>query len=356
MSAGFAQARLPWLAEPLRRALATVEAHAVLVHGPGGVGQFELAFLLAAGWLCESTTVPLGERPCGDCASCRLVRACSHPDLLVLVPEVSRETLAWAVGSGESDEAGSESSGKRKPSREVRVEALRMAVAFATTTSARGRVKVVVVHPAERMNPIAANAFLKTLEEPVGAVRFVLSSAAPERLLPTIRSRCQSIRLAVPDQDVATAWLEAHGVDAPGALLVGCGGRPQDALEWAARGLDAAAWRGLPGRVAEGDAAALRGWPLSAVVDALQRICHDALAVSHGAAARFFPAGALAPVADPSALLRWSRELTRVAEWVEHPVSLDLAVEALVGQGREALKTARSPRRGSRAASLNSAA
>ena len=83
--------------------------------------------------------------------------------------------------------------GKKKPSKEIRVEAIRAAIAFATTTSARGRGKVVVVHPAERMNAVAANAFLKTLEEPAGDARFLLCSAAPDSLLPTIRSRCQAV-------------------------------------------------------------------------------------------------------------------------------------------------------------------
>ena len=66
---------LPWLAAPLTRALETQTAHALLLHAPGGVGQFELGLLLAQGWLCESTTVPRGQRPCGTCASCRLVAA-----------------------------------------------------------------------------------------------------------------------------------------------------------------------------------------------------------------------------------------------------------------------------------------
>ena len=62
---------LPWLEEPLRRALATQRGHALLIHGPQGVGQFELALTLAQAWLCESEE---GARPCGRCASCRLVQ------------------------------------------------------------------------------------------------------------------------------------------------------------------------------------------------------------------------------------------------------------------------------------------
>ena len=196
---------LPWLAAPLRQALATRHGHALLIHGPGAVGQFELALVLAQAWLCEQTSLPLVERPCRACAACRLVAARSHPDLLVLVPEALRESLGWAGDAGEGDDE--RESSKKKPSKDIRIEAIRAAIAFATTTSARGRGKVVVVHPAERMNPAAANAFLKTLEEPAGDSRFLLCSAAPDALAATIRSRCQDVALAVPPRAEAEAWL-----------------------------------------------------------------------------------------------------------------------------------------------------
>src|SRR6185369_3830502 len=195
---------LPWLEHPLAQALAAVRGHALLVHGPQGVGQFEFAQAMAAAWLCET---PQASRrhgmACGECASCQLVRARTHPDLLVLLPEALQEALGFADGT-ESESADGK---KAKPSREIKVDALRSAVAFAQQTSARGVAKVVVLHPAERMNAISANTLLKTLEEPPGAARFLLSCAAPEALLPTIRSRCQSTRLALPAPDEALAWL-----------------------------------------------------------------------------------------------------------------------------------------------------
>ena len=104
---------LPWVATPLRRTLATQHAHALLVHGPGGVGQFELALALAKGWLCEADDRPLVDRPCGRCASCKLHVAHSHPDLLVLVPEALRESLGWDLGGGEGEEAGRAASASR---------------------------------------------------------------------------------------------------------------------------------------------------------------------------------------------------------------------------------------------------
>ena len=106
-----------------------------LVQGASGVGQFELALALATAWLCESSTVPLGERPCGTCASCKLVAARSHPDLIVVVPDALRELLGWNAG-GEGEEGG-EGGGKKKPSKEIRVEAVRSAIEFATTSGIR---------------------------------------------------------------------------------------------------------------------------------------------------------------------------------------------------------------------------
>jgi DNA polymerase-3 subunit delta' len=272
------------------------------------------------------------------------VRAHSHPDLLVLVPEAMRELLG--LGTGESEEGGEERAGKKKPSKDIRVDEVRVAIAFALTTSARGRGKVVIVHPAERMNAIAANAFLKTLEEPPGASRFLLCSAAPDALLPTIRSRCQALRLEVPATADAAAWLAARGIDDAEVLLAACGGLPQEALARATFGIDAAAWRALPRRVAEGDASGLRGWPLPWVVDALQKLCHDAALLSQGAAPRYFPATSLSGPSDLAPLLRFARALGRFAAHAEHPWIADLSVESLVAQGREALQTPRSsPRR-----------
>ncbi|MDQ2928391.1 MAG: DNA polymerase III subunit delta' [Pseudomonadota bacterium] len=331
---------LPWLVAPLRRALETQSAHALLLHGPRGVGQFELAMALAQGWLCESDTVPMGARPCGVCASCRLVSARSHPDLLVLVPGALRESLGLATGEG--DEGSEETSGKKKPSKEIRVDEVRVAIAFSLTTSARGRGKVVVVHPAERMNAIAANAFLKTLEEPPGNARFLLCSAAPDALLPTIRSRCQALALKLPGHADAVAWLMGQGVVEPEILLAACGGQPQEAAARAAHGIDAVAWRALPRRIAAGDASGLRGWSLPWVVDALQKLCHDVASVVAGALPRYFPAANLPGSGDLASLLRYARELRRFALHAEHPWIADLSVESLVAQGREALQTPRS--------------
>lgn len=336
---------LPWLAQPLQVALYTQRGHALLVHGPQGVGQFELASMLAQSWLCE--TAPdvgsMRRQPCGVCAGCRLFQSRSHPDLLVLLPEAQREALGWGVGSadGNNDEAGAEKSAKAKPSKEIKVDAVRHAVGFAQTTSARARGKVVLIHPAERMNAIAANTLLKTLEEPPGDARFVLSCAAPDQLLPTIRSRCQCVPLLVPPTEIASRWLKEQGVAQSEVLLAAAGGQPTDALDWHRQGIDAALWSRIPSLVQAGDAAAFANWPLARLIDALQKLCHDTMCMTAGGAPRYFNASSLPGAASLEGPLHWSRQLLRAAQHAEHPWNAGLMAESLVQQGRRALQQVR---------------
>ena len=325
---------LAWLAPVLRQTLRSQHAHALLLHGPQGVGQFELALTLAQASLCEAGQA--GSRPCGHCASCKLVQARSHPDLLVLIPEVLQPELGW----GDGDDAATERASKTKPSQEIKVDAVRRAVSFAQITSARGRGKVVVLHPAERMNAVSANTLLKTLEEPAGDTRFVLSCAAPDALLPTIRSRCQGVALGLPPIAEASAWLSGQGVADAVVMLAAAGGQPQEALAWSRQGIDAALWTRLPALVAQGLPQALAAWPLPRVIDALQKLCHDSACVASGALPRYFPAASIVPGADPAALNVWMAELRRIARHAEHPWNAGLVVESLVQQGQRALAAA----------------
>ncbi|MET0333913.1 MAG: DNA polymerase III subunit delta' [Rhizobacter sp.] len=328
------QLPLPWLGKPLQDALRTQRGHALLVHGPQGTGQFEMSLCLAQAWLCEGT----GEqRPCGTCQSCHLVQAHSHPDLVVLLPEALRLAIGWA-GAEEGDDEGKSS--KTKPSKEIKVEAVRTAVSFAQSTSARGRGKVVVVHPAERMNVIAANTLLKTLEEPPGVARFVLSCGAPDALLPTIRSRCQAVALSLPPADVASAWLAQHKVAQPDVLLAATGGQPQEALAWVQDGIDAVSWTRLPKQMANGEAGAVSSWPLPLLVDALQKLCHDAMCVACGAPPRYFPVAALPTGAALPALVAWSKSLRDLGRHAEHPWNMPVMAESVVQQAAQALRGA----------------
>ncbi len=327
------QLPLPWLGKPLQEALRTQRGHALLVHGLQGTGQFELSLCLAQAWLCEGEGA---SKPCGTCNSCHLVQARSHPDLLVLLPEALRESLGWG---GADDEDGEGKSSKAKPSKEIKVEAVRAAVGFSQSTSARGRAKVVVVHPAERMNAISANTLLKTLEEPPGIARFVLSCGAPDSLLPTIRSRCQAVPLGLPPSDVASAWLAQHKVAQPEVMLAAAGGQPLEALAWVQEGIDAVSWTRFPKQLAGGETAPVAGWPLPLLIDAMQKLCHDAMCLASGAPPRYFPPVSLPTGASLPALAAWSKALRDAQRHAEHPWNMPVMVESLVLQAAQALKS-----------------
>lgn len=325
---------MPWISVQLRQLLAQ-RGHAWLLQGPSGLGQYALAMALARAWLCDE---PSAEGACGRCASCHAVDVRAHTDLCVLMPETEMLALGWPLSEKAQTELDEK---KRKPSKEIRVDAMRDAVEFAQRTSGRGRGKVVLVYPAERMNAVTANTLLKTLEEPAGDLRFALASEAAHLLAPTIRSRCQAHTMAWPDPGEALAWLQAQGLapkDAT-ALLQAAGGRPEDALAASQAGLDPQAWRLLPKAVARGDAGALADWTPRLAVGALQKLCHDLLAVRVGAAPRFFQPADLPAVASVPALAAWARELADTARTVEHPFNTGLMLEALVSQACSALNS-----------------
>ena len=339
-------ALLPWLAAPLARGL-SLQAHALLLHGPGGIGQFELGLALATGWLCEAADG--GARPCGHCTGCRLMAAHMHPDFHLLLPDALRELLGWAAAEeGIEGDAGAKSgTTKAKPSKVIRVEAVRAAIEWGQKTSSRGGAKVILVHPAQAMNPIAANALLKTLEEPAGRLRLLLTAHDPEALLPTVRSRCQRLRLDLPPAAQALAWLAAQGVARPEVLLAAAGGQPLEALAMAANGIDSQAWDSLPGAVHRGQAAPVAAWPLASLVDALQKLCHDLMCLRAEATPRYFSAATLVPLMQPRgpqwpALAQWATDLTLAARHDEHPWHAALRSEALVGQGARLWQTPRS--------------
>lgn len=348
----------PWLQVQLE-SLLLQRGHAWLLSGPTGLGQFDLALALARAWLCENPTL---QGACNTCGSCHAVDVHTHADLCMLMPEALSLELGWPLDEKTQDELDSK---KRKPSKEIKVDAAREAVSFTQFTRSRGSTKVVLVFPAERMNGITANTLLKTLEEPPGAVKFILATGAAHQLLPTIRSRCIGHTMHWPGFGEALAWLRtaSQGREGEGGggkknaritadteletLLTAAGGRPADALAWMREGNGAdiaQGWHDLPKAMARGDVSALSGWMPSQAVDALQKICHDVMAVGVGAEPRFFLAADLPPAerAAQVTLGAWSKELATAVRTVEHPYNPGLMLEALASRAKIALNSKKS--------------
>ncbi len=325
----------PWI-QAQAQALLAQRGHAWLLQGPSGLGQYSLALALARSWLCEHAGA---QGACGQCGSCHAIDVRTHADLCMLMPETTMMELGWPLSEKAQSEIDDK---KRKPSKEIRVDAMRDAVEFAQRTSARGRGKVVLVFPAENMNAITANALLKTLEEPAGDVKFVLASESAHQLLPTIRSRCIGHAMVWPSAEEGTQWLQTQGLDANRAqlLLQATGGRPADALMFAESGRDPAAWAAFPKAMAQGDMAAVKEWSASQIIDAQHKLCHDLMAHQCGAAPRFFQPKDLGFLQAPMpALSQWSKSLATAMKTMDHPFNAGLMAEALVGQAQSALNS-----------------
>ncbi|WP_395684939.1 DNA polymerase III subunit delta' [Caenimonas koreensis] len=322
----------PWIAAQVELLVAQ-RGHAWLLQGPSGLGQYALALELARAWLCDA---PTANGACGTCDSCHAIDVRGHTDLEVLMPETVMMELGWPLPEKAQSDIDDK---KRKPSKEIRVEAMRDVVEFAQRTSGRGRGKVVMVYPAERMNHVTANTLLKTLEEPAGDTRFVLASEASHQLLPTIRSRCLGHTMSWPTLAESTAWLAGEGVNESdiAGLMKAAGGRPEDALALARSGADPAAWSRMPKSLARGDPGLLSNWGAAQTIEALTKVCHDMLAVKAGAPPRFFDGKDLPAAPSFEALNAWSHDLMRAARNAEHPLNPGLMLEALVSRARSAL-------------------
>lgn len=322
----------PWIVQQSRQLLAQ-RGHAWLLQGPSGLGQYSLGLALVRAWLCEQ---PAEQGACGQCPSCHAIDVRTHADLCVLMPETVMIELGWPLDEKSQSDIDEK---KRKPSKEIRIEAMRDAIEFAQRTSARGRGKAVLVYPAERMNHVTANALLKTLEEPPGDVRFVLASEAAHQLLPTIRSRCLTHVMSWPQESAALPWLQAQGLAAADArtLLRAAGGRPEDALLYAASGRDPKSWRSLPRALQRGELATVADWSPAQLIDALHKLCHDLMALGAGAAPRYFEVGDLPTPPPLTRLSDWQRELGQEGRSAEHPYNTGLMIEALVSRAQTAL-------------------
>ena len=328
---------LPWPALPPWQEGVAAEAlagraswpHALLIAGPRGVGKHALALHFAQALLCE--TPQRNGAPCGQCPGCRYAIAGQHPDLLRLelstFDEVSRE---WSSVDN------------------ISVDRVRALIDFVLLSAHRQRAKVAVIAPAERMHPAAANALLKTLEEPPAGTFVILVSDQPGRLPATIVSRCRRFPVPLPPAAPALKWLAAQGVTAPEAALAQAGGAPLLALAQADATTQAErrAWQDAlsdPARLQvialaqriESAGKDLRRPRLALALDWMIGWTADLARVHAGGAARRNPECAakiatLVPRVAPIALFRYHRLLLRQRALLAHPLTPRLVAEALL--------------------------
>lgn len=307
--------------------------HALLLIGQRGLGKFQLAQQFAASLLCEQ---PASDgRACQRCLACNWFAQGNHPDFRLLQPEAMAE-------DAEAEE------GKKKASQQITIDQVRGLDDFLNIGTHRDGLRIILVNPAEAMNRNTANALLKTLEEPAPNTLFLLVSNEPLRLLPTIRSRCQSVPVPVPSPRLTEAVLAEAGVSEAGRWLALAGGSPMLAIELAAGG--STAWlETLVARLANGgriDPLALAGelekavkeskgkLALKAIVEALQKWLVDLTLVANGQSVRYFlpqqsTISSLAAMISAVKLIRFYREMVKRRQEAEQPLNARLFLEGI---------------------------
>lgn len=308
--------------------------HALLIAGQRGIGKSELARRFAESLLCENPGQD--NVACGACLACGWLAQGNHPDFRLVQPGALSE----------DDSAATESASKKKPSQQITIEQVRSLDDFLHVGTHRQGVRVILINPAEAMNRATANALLKSLEEPVEGTVFILVTSEPERLLPTIRSRCQVVVAALPPHDRAMAWLQDVGVNDADRWLALAGGAPLLAEELGGdgeRGLVDALIKELargPGIEPLTAAAVLdravkadtRPAPLKRLVEWVQKWVFDLALVSVELAPRYFQTQhkvlrELAKSSDVGGVLAFSRKAIQYRMECEQPLNSRLFLE-----------------------------
>lgn len=294
--------------------------HGLLLHGPRGVGKRDFAAALSKWLLCEA---PTAEGGCGHCKACGWFEQGAHPDFRLIEP---------AAESGREEEAG------KKGGKSITIPEIRQLGEFLGLVSHQGGWRVVVIQPAESLNAAAANALLKTLEEPPANVMILLVSHQPGRLPATVLSRCRKLAVGLPSREQALAWLSQQGMREHMNVLDEVGGAPLMALEYAApdrverRGRFLAALArptgaGLSQLAQESRERVEESWGW------LTRWLYDLLAIQANGQVRYFPEAeqalrALAGRALPAGLWQCQLELLAAGRWLRHPLNGQLLLES----------------------------
>jgi DNA polymerase III subunit delta' len=308
---------LPWHAEHWARLQARRQRdalpHALLLCGPRGLGKRDFLQRFVRGLLCQH---PNDGEACGTCRSCLLFKAGTHPDYVSLSYGLRKDGVQRS---------------------EIVVDQIRELSARLATASQFGGWQIASIDPADAMNAAAANALLKTLEEPASQTMLILLADEPWRMPATIRSRCQRIDFQLPSQEAALAWLQEAGVPDAQAALAAAGGNPGLACIWAEEGSlakrqevrkDLTALAAGRGDAMEMGKRWLDNEPGQRLWFAVQAVADEMRARATN------QAGPLSSALDGEALVAWYDAANRTREALRGPLRGDLLLLELLGRWR----------------------
>lgn len=305
----------------------TKRHHALLMHGRTGIGKFDFALYLSQSLLCSNRD-PAGHA-CQQCSSCRWFQDESHPDFRLISPEQSE--------AAEEDAAANK---KTKKKTQISIAQIRELSDFLTLSSHQNDgLRIVLIHPAEALNPASANALLKMLEEPLADVMFILVTHQLQKLLPTIISRCQQVKMPVPNEAQSLAWLESNGLKNAAQRLAYMEGSPIKVLNEQA---DEEALQKIWNLFAQGPrmepqlaAPIVLSNSVEAGVVALQKWIFDLLAVKLCHQVRYHvqhlnALQALAEKVHLGRLFEFQKKTNELRMRVSHPLNHELQMESLL--------------------------
>lgn len=307
-------------------------SHAILLHGRAGMGKLDFALHLSQSLLCLS---PQDGHACDQCPQCGWFKEGSHPDFKRIAPEDAEPT----------EDAPKKKSTKKS---QISVDQIRQLTQLLSLSNhSTTALRIVLIHPAEAMNLASANALLKMLEEPPNNTVFILVSHQVQRLLPTIRSRCQAIAMPMPERDLALSWLQSQQVKTPQDLLDYAGGAPLSALEQASDyPVQTEVYQHLT-KGAKLDVSACANALLSngmeSAINLLQKWVFDLQLATHQIpnhyhVAMLKPLQALAKSVNLNGLLDFQRLLVQAKQTANHPLSQELQLEVLLLQYKRIFK------------------